>query len=188
MPSRRTSGRLAIDVRWPWRGHGPGRSVEPDAPRATALGGRAWRAWTRGGASPTRLHPGQRRRSVPRTAVLPCAPAAGCFVRRPAYAAVPWAGRLTGGRGQERAAVACSGPSWPRTWAVRAPSGPGGSPGVHGSEGAQFEFACRRCPARGKSQAERGEILVGRTCGRPSNRFVHIFLTGMAACADQTSW
>ena len=30
-------------------------------------------------------------------------------------------------------------------------------------------------PARGKSEAERGEILVGRTCGRPSDRFVHIF-------------
>ncbi len=28
-------------------------------------------------------------------------------------------------------------------------------------------------PARGQSEAERGEGLVGRTCGRPSDRFVH---------------
>ena len=32
-------------------------------------------------------------------------------------------------------------------------------------------------PVRDKSKAERGKSLVGRTCGRPRDRFVHISLT-----------
>ena len=58
---------------------------------------------------------------------------------------------------------------------ARRGAGEGGAGTAQPSASAtQPEFACCLRSARGKSGAERGENLVGRTCGRPQERFVHI--------------
>ncbi len=140
------------------RGHCGGRDRgAPDPPPHGGVRHRSypqtpWRCdGTRGGRCPRR-----RRRMRPR---------AGRPQRRVAVNGcrlVMWASDVASGLNA----------SWQRTGAVYKHSRPGGNPRRASRGNAAWpESACCLRPARGKSKAERGKRLVGRTCGRPRDRF-----------------
>ena len=96
-----------------------------------------------------------------------------------------WAGSAETRRGALQAAgdlgrggIVGPGRSWQRTRAVQMLSGPGGSPGVGGAE-----TPCSPSPSvayapRGANPRPKGaKTWSGGRCGRPRDRFDHIFLT-----------